>query len=44
MGLAVHPNVMLKKMDHLGENYDAIVKKWIEEICDAMDCEFIGRD
>ena len=33
MGLAVHPNVTLRKMDQLGENFDEVLKKWIGQIC-----------
>lgn len=44
MGLAVHPNVTLRKMDHLGEDHDAIVKMWVEEMCRAMDCKYIGHE
>ena len=39
MGLTVHPNVTLRKMDHLGENYDEILKKWISEICVSLNCK-----
>ena len=39
MGLTVHPNVTLRKMDHLGENYNEILKKWISEICVSLNCK-----
>lgn len=40
MGLTVHPNVTLRKMDHLGENFDEALKKWISEICISLNCKY----
>ena len=40
MGLTVHPNVTLRKMDQLGENHDQILKKWISEIYLALNCKY----
>lgn len=42
MGVCVHPDVTLRKMDEIGRGHDSVVLQWMEAISQCMEQQRTG--